>query len=263
MYTLRSVFGVGLLAALAHMACAVGEVSSGLLAAGTSGCDTTYFADIESDFHAQVDLSTPGSSPQIVFDAYIPGSTTKILQTYQLTISLPPEFGFNGFGEAGASVGQLDFNFGNDHVFDQSDYMIPHRAIDANAAYADSLKNGVYDAGVDATASHALGGGGEHVFTISMPSGGTNFGGVCSYFDTNTRFTLPAGIVQLPAAPGSYDIGIAALSVDPDTGDATDNAGLPPISYERTVPVHVPEPARALASLAAVASLGALRGRRA
>ena len=266
MYTLRSVFLVGLLAALAHMACAVGEVGSGLIALVAPGCDGTYLADIESDFDAQVDLSTPGSSPQIVFGAYIPGSTTKIMQTYQLTISLPPAFGFNGFGAAGASVGALDFDFGSDRVFDLdpvADYTIPHRAIDANTAYADSLANGSYDAGIDATATHALGGGGEHLFTISMPSGGTNFGGVCSYFDTSTRFTLPAGIVQLPATPGSYDVTIHALSVDPDTGDATDNSGLPPISYARTVPIQVPEPAGVLASLAAVASLSALRGRRA
>ena len=160
-------------------------------------------------------------------------------------------------------VGQLDFNFGSDHVFDQSDYQIPHRAIDANTAYADSLKNGSYDAGIDATATHSIGPGGAHVFTITMPSGGTNFGGVCSYFDTNTRFTLPAGIVQLPATPGSYDVEFAALSVDPDTGDATDNAGLPPIAYARTEPIHVPEAAHALASLAAIASLAALHRRRA
>ncbi len=178
MHGTRSIFLVGLLAVLAHMACAVGEVqNAALIAAGFSSCDTTYLADIESDFAAQVDLATPGGSPQILFDAYIPGSTTKILQTYQLTITLPAAFGFNGFGAAGASVGQLDFNFGSDHIFDQSDYTIPHRAIDANNAYADSLKNGVYDAGIDATATHTIGQGGAHVFTITLPSGGTSYGG--------------------------------------------------------------------------------------
>lgn len=263
MHTMRSMFLVGLLAALAHMACGVGEVGNdGFAALGASVCDTTYFADIEDDFDAQVDLATPGASPQFLFDAFIPGSSTKILQTYRLQITLPSAFGFNGFGAAGASVGQLDFNFGSDRDFDQSDYTIPHRAIDANTAYADSLLNGVYDPGVDAIASHQLGVGNAHVFTISMPSGGTNFGGVCSYFDTNTRFTLPAGFVQLPATPGSYDVEISALSVDPDTGDATDNAGLPPISYARTVPIQVPEPASLLATIAGIASLLALRGRR-
>jgi hypothetical protein len=206
-------------------------VSSGFAALGESACDTTYLADIENDFDAQVDLATPGAAPLIVFDAYVPGSTTKILQTYSLQITLPPAFGWSGFGAAGASVGQLDFNFGNDHDFDQSDYTIPHRAIDANTAYADSLANGVYDAGVDAVATHQLGPG-------------------------------SAGIVQLPATPGSYDMEIDALSVDPDTGDATDNAGLPPISYARTFPIQVPEPAPLLAAIAAMASLAALRGRR-
>lgn len=267
MHTLRSMFGVGLLAALAHMACGVGEVGNdGFALLGASACDTTYFADIENDFDAQVDLATPGSSPQIVFDAFIPGSTTKILQTYRLQITLPAAFGFSGFGAPGASVGQLDFDFGSDHDFDlPADYTIPHVAIDANTAFADSkanFPNPIYEAGIDATATHAVGGGGVHVFTISMPSGGTNFGGVCSYFDTNTRFTLPAGIVQLPATPGSYDVEIDALSVDPDTGDATDDAGLPPISYARTIPIQVPEPAALLAAIAAIASLAALRGRR-
>jgi hypothetical protein len=264
MHTLRSMFGVGLLAALAHMACAVGEVSSEFAAlGGASACDTTYFADIEDDFDAQIDLATPGASPQFVFDAYIPGSAAKILQTYELKITLPAAFAFNGFGAAGASVGQLDFDFGSDHTYESpADYTIPHRAIDPNTAYADSLLNGAYDPGVDAVATHAIGVGGAHVFTISMPSGGTNFGGVCSYFDTSTRFWLPPGFVQLPSTPGSYDVEISALSVDPDTGDATDNAGLPPISYVRTVPIQVPEPAASAVAIAAIASLAALRGPR-
>lgn len=267
MHTVRSMFLIGLLAALAHMACAVGEVGPEGFAAlgGPADCDTNYFADIEDDFDAQIDLTTPGASPQFVFDAFIPGSATRILQTYRLQITLPAAFGFNGFGAPGTSVGRLDFDFGSDHDFDlPPGYTIPHVAIDANTAFADSkanFPNPIYEAGFDATATHALGGGGVHVFTITMPSGGTSFGGVCSYFDTNTRFTLPAGFVQLPATPGSYDVEISALSVDPDTGDAADNAGLPPISYVRTVPIQVPEPTSAL-TIAAIASLTALRGRR-
>jgi hypothetical protein len=250
------------------MACAVGEVEQPRFLRGlVADCDDSYFADIENDFDAQIDLSTPGASPAIVFDAYIPGSAMKILQTYQLRIELPATFGFTGFGAPGASVGQLEFDFGSDRSFDYNavgppaDYTIPHRALDANTAYADSLANGAYDPGVDAVATYELGQAGERIFTITMPSGGTSFGGVCSYFDTSTRFTLAAGIVQLPATPGSYDVEIVATSVDPDTGDANDQQGTAPTVYQLTVPVAVPEPAAGAIGAAAIAALVALRQR--
>jgi hypothetical protein len=100
---------------------------------------------------------------------------------------------------------------------------------------------------------------------LVLPSGATNnngFGGNCSYFDTDVRFTLPAGILQLPSQPGDYQVTVRATSVDPDTGDQDDQAGTPPTIYERTVPVTVPEPVAALGSIAAGMTLAALRRRR-
>ena len=98
-----------------------------------------------------------------------------------------------------------------------------------------------------------------------MPSGGTNnngAGGNCSYFDTDTRFTLVGGIVVLPDEPGDYEVTIKATSVDPDTGNEDDGQGTAPKVYERTVTVTGPEPgAGAAAALAALAALAARRRR--
>jgi hypothetical protein len=266
MHGWRAITLLLLSAGLGHLACAVGEVGAGFAAlGGPTGCDGRYLADIDTSFDAQVDLTTPGAAPAFLFDAAIPGSTGAILQTYRLVITLPAEFGFLGFDVlgAGAQIGQVDFDFGGDGSYqDPADYTIPHRAIDANTAYADSLLNGSYDVGVDAIGAHTLDGQQRHVFTLTLPSGGTNFGGVCSYFDTSTRFRLPAGIIQLPATPGSYDATIVATSVDPDTGDTDDGAGIAPTVYQRTVPIQVPEPHAALLGAAACAALAATARRR-
>jgi hypothetical protein len=204
---------------------------------------------------------------------FIPGFATTILLTRQIEITLPASFGFAGFDAlgAGAGIGSWDFDFSNpgNGVFDPLnpagyDYRIPHIGDDPDLAWADTRLNGLYDAGIDSTAAHSTGIGGEHVFTLILPSGGTNnngAGGNCSYFDTDTRFILNAGIIQLPQTPGSYDVEIVATSVDPDTGDADDQQGTPPTVYQRTVHVTVPEPATAAIGSAAVAALVALRRR--
>lgn len=233
------------------------------LLGGDPNCDG-YLADVQDSFQLDADTSVPGSSPAIVFEMFIPGGATQILLTHDIVITLPAAFGFAGFGTAGTSIGswQFDFSFPYDG-FDPNHigYTIPHRAIDANNAYADTFLNGAYDASIDSRAVHSLGGGGTHVFTITLPSGGTNnngAGGNCSYFDTDTRFTLPAGIVTLPATPGSYDVTIVATSVDPDTGDANDHQGTAPTVYQRTVPLQVPEPSAALGAAAGALALAAL-----
>lgn len=252
-------------------ACA-GEHAAGFraLAAFAGGpCGTAYLADVEDEFRLDVDLATPGASPAIVFEMAIPGFPgDQILLTRQLVVTLPTAFGFAGFDAlgAGAQIGQWDFDFGSDLSYDPpADYTIPHRAISANQAYADTFLNGAYDPGIDSIATHTTGGGGEHVFTVTLPSGGTNnngAGGNCSYFDTDVRFTLPAGIVTLPNAPGSYDVTVTATSVDPDTGDQDDGQGTAPTVYQRTLPVSVPEPESSLAALAALAGLAGRRAAR-
>jgi hypothetical protein len=262
-------YGFGIAVTVAS-GCAGEDSASSALSAffGGGPCGTAYLADVEDEFVLDVDLATPGASPEIVFDMAIPGLPgDMILLTREITITLPASFGFNGFGAPGASVGQWDFDFGIDQVYQPpADYTIPHRAIDANQAYADTRLNGAYDAGVDSVATHTTGVGGEHIVSVVLPSGGTDnngAGGNCSYFPTDTRFTLPAGIVVLPSTPGQYDVSITATSVDPDTGDQNDGQGTPPTVYQRVVPITVPESGATASLLAAAAALGRLCRRRA
>jgi hypothetical protein len=232
-----------------------------------------YLAAVESSMRFDADLSTPGAAPSVTFEMNIPGLATTILLTRQVVLTLPAAFGFAGFDALGADaqIGQWDFDFTNPNngVFDPSgslgyDYRIPNYATGANTAYADTQLNHSYDAGVDSTGVHSIGPGGAHVFTLTLPSGGTNnngAGGNCSYFDTDTRFVLNAGIVQLPQASGSYDVTVVATSIDPDTGDADDQQGTAPTVYQRIIPVTVPEPAARVLGAAVIAMLVGLRRR--
>jgi hypothetical protein len=267
--TRSSLLGLGITGLLAF-GCA-GEHSGGFLMAAFAGgpCGTAYLADVEDEFELSADTSVPGASPALVFDMAIPGAPgNQILLTRRIVFTLPAAFGFNGFGAPGAAVGQWDFDFSNpDGVYEPpADYTIPHRALSANQAYADTFANGSYDAAIDSVATYTTGGGGTHVFTVSMPSGGTNnngAGGNCSYFDTDTRFTLPAGIVVLPGTPGQYEIEVTATSVDPDTGDDDDGTGTPPTVYQRLVPISVPAPQTGASGLVALAALAWRRAARA
>jgi hypothetical protein len=257
---------------LLNAACAGEDVSSlAALAALAAGgpCGEVYLEGVADGFRLDADLATPGASPEIVFEMFIPGSPGDvILLTREIVITLPAPFGFNGFDALGANaeIGGWEFDFSQpgNGVFDASDYRIPHRPMGATQAWADTRSNDVYDAGVDSIASHATGAGGTHVFSVVLPSGGTNnngLGGNCSYFDTDTRFTLPAGIVVLPAAAGSYDVTVTATSVDPDTGDDDDGQGTPPSVYQRTVAITVPEPGAPAVTAGALVTLFALRRR--
>lgn len=247
---------------------------AGLRALLAASACSGYLASVESSMRFDADLSTPGASPDVTFEMYIPGSATTILLTRQVVITLPAAFGFAGFDAlgAGAEIGHWDFDFSNpgNGVFDPSnplgyDYRLPNYATGANTAYADTWLNGSYDGGIDSIGTHSIGGGGEHIFVLTLPSGGTNnndAGGNCSYFDTDTRFLLKAGIVQLPQAPGSYDVTVVATSIDPDTGDADDQQGTAPTVYQRTIPVTVPEPVAGMLGAAAIGLLAGLRRRR-
>ncbi len=245
----------------------VGEVSgtrSALRAMfALADCDGRYLADVASSMSYSADSLTPGATSGLTFDLGIPGNPP-ILKTREIVITIPADFAFLGFNALGngAQIGRWDFEWNNpDGVFDSNNvgYTIPHYAIDANNAYADALLNGSYDSGTDSTASYSTGAGGEHVITLILPFGAATLGGNCSYFDTDTRYTLLDGLLQLPSAAGDYDIGISATSVDPDTGDADDSAGIGPSTYARVVTMTVPEPSGTLLLASSLLVLGVLR----
>jgi hypothetical protein len=246
----------------------VGEVAPGGGGAGGGTCGDSYLAAVADTMRVQVAPATPGGSPPLVFEMYVPGpgagAGQPILKTREIVVRAPGAVGFLGFDAlgAGATIGAWEFDYlFPDGDFDGANYTIPLRALAAASAYGDNLLNGAYDAGVDGVASHELTGG-EHVFTVTLPGGGANNGTPCSYFDTDVRFTLAAGILTLPATPGDYPIEVTATSVDPDTGDADDGQGAPPQVYQRTASLVVPEPGAALGGAAAFAALAVRAARR-
>src|SRR5690606_32051242 len=69
--------------------------------AGGGPCGEVYLEGVADSFRLDADLSTPGSSPEIVFEMFIPGSDDVILLTRRIEITLPAEFGFLGFDAPG------------------------------------------------------------------------------------------------------------------------------------------------------------------
>jgi len=240
-----------------------GTRSAARMAAFAVSCGDQYLEAVASSMSYRVDSLTPGETTGLQFDMAIP--LDPLLKTREVVITVPSDFTFLGLNALGngAQIGQWDFEWNNpDGTFDANNvgYTIPHYAIDVNTAYGDSFLNSSYDAGTDAVASYSAGAGGEHVITLIMPFGAADLGGNCSYFATDTRYTLLDGLFQLPSAAGDYDIGIETTSVDPDTGDADDSAGTAPSTYDRIVTVTVPEPSVTLLGVASLLSIAALRG---
>ena len=161
------------------------------------------------------------------------------------------------------SVGQLDFNFGSDHVFD----LDPSRLHDPAPRDRREQRLRRQPQERQLRRRHRRhrrptrsGGGGEHVFTITMPSGGTNFGRRLlvlrhrhALHAARRHRAAPGDAGQLRRRRSSRSRSIPTPATRPTTRACRRS------SYARTVPVQVPEPGPALASLAAVASLGALR----
>ena len=207
---------------------------------------------------------TAGETSGLSVELSIPNSmTTPILATYQAVITVPPEFTFLGFDAlgSGAVIGAWEFDFFGDGDFTGADFTIDHRSIDANSAYSDSDASGAFSAGVDPTATHTLGTGGEHIITMILPNGGIVPPLMCSYFSFDARYTLLDGIVELPATPGEYLIQIMATSVDLDTGNATDNMPPNPLTFMRNYFITVPEPEHNSLAIASLLTMSLLSRR--
>jgi len=110
-----------------------------------------------------------------------------------------------------------------------------------------------------------LGAGGEHVFTITLPSGGDGDTSSClSRFPTDVRYTLLPGILANPAKAGEHTVSVTATSVDLDTGGVSDGMGPDePLFFATDAIVTVPEPGPGPTAGVVLAALMLLSRRRA
>lgn len=212
----------------------------------------------------EVDSGDPGVSTGLRVEFLIPMG---IREAQEVVITAPSEFGFLGFDALGpgAQIGSWEFDFFNpDGVFDTANFTIDHFALDPDTAFSDSDASGDLTA-TDPTVTHSEGAGGEHVFTITLPSGGDGDTSSClSRFPTDIRYTLFSGIVVNPAQAGDYTVSVAATSVDFDTGGVSDDMGPDePLAFAEDTVVTVPEPGPGSAAAILLATLMALWRRRA
>ena len=158
-------------------------------------CGDFYLDDMSSTFSYSLDSVTAGETTGLsVFMTFPNEVTMPILTTYQVVITVPPDFTFLGFDALGTgiadSIGAWDFDFVNpDGVFDNPDFTIVHRGINSTSAYSDQDDSGDFTPGIDPTADYTMGGGGEHIITLILPDGGIEQAtkGLCSYFAFDAR----------------------------------------------------------------------------
>jgi hypothetical protein len=216
----------------------------------TQGTSDVFFEAIAPSGSFDVDSSEPGVTTGLRVEFLIPMG---VREAHEIVVTAPSEFGFLGFDAlgAGAHIGMWEFDFDDDGVFGFAGFTIDHFALGPDTAFSDSDDSGDLTS-TDPTVSHALGTGGEHVFTIALPSGGDGDTSSClSRFPTDIRYTLFSGIVVNPAQAGDYTVAVSATSIDLDTGGASDGTGPDePLAFAEDATVTVPEPGPG--SLAAV-----------
>jgi hypothetical protein len=243
----RSIIAV-IVMLLATVAC-VGERGTkarrGFELATGGTCGDYYLGDIRSSFGYQMGSNVADHTAGVTVTMTFPDEvSTPILATYQVTLTIPSQFVFLGFDSLGSGVqiGAWDFEWSNvDGVFDGADFTIVHRSIDFDTAYSDSDGSGSYTPGVDPSTEYSTGAGGVHVITLTLPDGGMDQAtyGMCSYFSFDARYTLLDGIVRLPNTAADYTVELMAISVDLDTGNATDNVSPHPLTYTEPFVVSV------------------------
>ncbi len=152
-----------------------------------------FFEAIAPSGRFAVDSSEPGVTTGLRVEFLIPMG---VREAHEMVVTALPEFGFLGFDAlgAGAHIGMWEFDFDDDGVFGFAGFTIDHFALGPDTAFSDSDDSGGLTP-TDPTVSHALGTGGEHVFTIALPSGGDGDTSSClSRFPTDIRSTLFSGI---------------------------------------------------------------------
>lgn len=161
-------------------------------------------------------------------------------QTYQVVLTLPPEFVFNGFdslGPAGTRIGAYGFDFnpgspGPDRLF-------PVYSTDRDSAWVDSNLDGNPNP-LKPQIEHSFDAQQNNLITITLPRGGdgsTSFN--TAGFSSAIMASLRSGVFTTPSAAGSYQATLDFTSVDPDTGDANDNAGSPPETFQIQTNVQI------------------------
>lgn len=179
---------------------------------------TTRFSDL-----------APGRDTGFRLDSAI---TSGQRQAYQVVITLPAAYAFNGFtalGPAGTRIGAYGFEFNPSSP--GPDRLFPVYSIDSDSAWVDTNLDGNTNP-LKPTIEYSQDGSQNHVLTITLPRGGDGLtGSQTASFSSDVMAFLRTGIFSNPASGGGVPITVALTSVDPDTGDANDNAGSPPESF--------------------------------
>lgn len=155
-------------------------------------------------------------------------------QAYQVVITLPASYQFNGFDlfGSGTRIGAYGFEFnagspGPDRLF-------PIYSIDGNSAWVDTNLDGNPNP-LKPQIEHSLDASQNHIITITLPRGGDgSTGSQTAGFSSDVMAFFRTGIFSNPATGGSVPITLDFTSVDPDTGDANDNAGSAPETFQLT-----------------------------
>ena len=155
-----------------------------------------------------------------------------VYETFAATAIYPPEFAFAGF--APGAVGRLQIDFDLDGA---DDVAVPVLGLGGDAAFADVDANGLPGA-FEPTVAHS----GGHAFAVSLLQGGdANPRTLVTRAPLRLTLTLDPGVLANPPLAGTYALQLDATSVDPDTGDADDAAGAPPLALTRTEDVTIGE----------------------
>jgi hypothetical protein len=153
-----------------------------------------------------------------------------VYETFAATATYPPEFVFAGFPAGPAGRLQIDFDLDG-----ADDVSVPVIGLGGSSAFADVDADG-FAAPFEPTVVHS----GGHVFDVSLLRGGDgNPLTLTTRSPLRLTLTLAPGILDNPPLAGTYALQLDATSIDPDTGDADDGAGDPPLALTATEDVTI------------------------
>lgn len=219
---------------LIAIAAAIGAVSCSELRSDQLGTESDNYSgpatyNAPSDQSVAISDLSPGHLMGFRIDSAI---TFGERQTYQVVITVPATYQFNGFlalGEAGTRIGAYGFEF--DPGSDGPDRLFPIYSTDADSAWVDSNLDGTPNP-LKPQIEYTQDGDQNHILTITLPRGGdgsTSFNEAS--FSSDIMAFLRTGIFTNPATGGAFPISLSFTSVDPDSGDANDNAGEAPETF--------------------------------